>query len=57
MRYAAIIALTAGLVIVGPLFVLWSINTLFPTLDIPYTFETWAAIVLIHSFFRVKVVK
>lgn len=31
------------LIVVGPLLTLWSINTLFPALSIPYTFWTWLA--------------
>jgi len=27
----------------GPLLGIWSLNTLFPVLAIPYTLETWAA--------------
>jgi hypothetical protein len=29
--------------IVGPLASIWALNTLFPVLAIPYTLETWAA--------------
>ena len=31
------------IVAVGPLCTIWSLNTLFPVLAIPYTFETWVA--------------
>jgi len=27
----------------GPLLIIWSLNTLFPILNIQYTWETWAA--------------
>ena len=30
-------------VIVGPLVTIWTLNTLFPVLAIPYTFDTWVA--------------
>ena len=30
-------------VIFGPLAGIWSLNTLFPVLHIPYTFDTWLA--------------
>lgn len=30
-------------IVVGPLVGIWSLNTLFPVLSIPYTWETWAA--------------
>ena len=29
------------LVAIGPLLTIWSLNTLFPQLNIPYSFETW----------------
>ena len=38
--------------LIGPVLVLWSLNTIFPVLAIPYTFETWCAIVLIGIFIR-----
>jgi hypothetical protein len=37
--------------------VIWAINTLFPDVAIPYTFETWAASVIIGSVFGVGKVK
>ena len=33
--------------IFGPLVTIWSLNTLFTTLAIPYTMETWAATVIV----------
>jgi hypothetical protein len=30
-------------VAIGPLLTLWTLNTLFPALAIPYTWETWLA--------------
>lgn len=39
--------LVAGLIALGPLALIWALNTLFPVLAIPYTFWTWlAALVL-----------
>jgi hypothetical protein len=37
------IALILAAVVLGPLLGIWSLNTLFPVLAIPYTWETWAA--------------
>jgi hypothetical protein len=37
------IALILIAVVLGPLIGVWSLNTLFPVLAIPYTWETWAA--------------
>jgi len=40
------------IVAVGPLITLWSVNTLFPSLNIPYNFTTWLATVILGLFFR-----
>jgi hypothetical protein len=37
------VILVIALVAVGPLLTLLALNTLFPTLAIPYTFGTWLA--------------
>ena len=47
--------LIASLLIFGPLLVVWSLNTLFPILAISYTFESWAAVVFLFWFFRLKI--
>ena len=39
-------------IIIGPLLSIWSLNTLFPVLAIPYTIETWAAVALFGGMFR-----
>jgi hypothetical protein len=36
----------------GPLLTIWALNTLFPILAIPYTFETWAAASIIAAIVR-----
>jgi hypothetical protein len=36
-------------IVVGPLAGIWSLNTLFPILAIPYTWETWLAFLLIFG--------
>lgn len=38
-------------IIFGPLALIWALNTLFPALLIPYTFETWLAAVVFNMFF------
>jgi len=40
------------IIIVGPLLSIWSLNTLFPALAIPYTIQTWAAVMLVGGMFR-----
>jgi hypothetical protein len=36
-------------IVIGPLLGIWSLNTLFPVLAIPYTWETWAAFALLFT--------
>jgi hypothetical protein len=43
------ITLIAIAVIFGPLAGIWSLNTLFPVLNIPYALETWAAFGLLFG--------
>ena len=49
------IALIIVVVAIGPLATIWAFNTLFPSLNIPYTIETWVAVVIIGAFTRAKV--
>lgn len=44
-----IIALVVVLIVAGPLLLLWSLNTLFPVLAIPYTFWTWVAALILAA--------
>ena len=41
------IALIVIVIVFGPLLGIWSLNTLFPVLAIPYTWQTWAAYFLL----------
>jgi len=43
------------LVAIGPLLTIWAANTLFPALAIPYTFETWCAVILLGAFLRANI--
>ena len=47
-----LIILLILLIILGPIVTIWSLNTLFPVLAIPYTFETWFAAVVIAGIVR-----
>ena len=49
------IALILVLLAIGPWLVIWSLNTLFPLLAIDFTFWTWAAVVIMGTFFRANV--
>ena len=48
------LALILALVVVGPLLVLWSLNTLFG-LVLEYSLTNWAAVVIIHAFFNTAI--
>jgi hypothetical protein len=39
-------------VVFGPLLTIWSLNTLFPVLAIPYSIETWLATAVIAGIVR-----
>ena len=41
------ITLIVAIIIFGPIVGIWSLNTLFPVLAIPYTWETWLAYFLL----------
>jgi hypothetical protein len=49
------IALVIVILAIGPLATIWSANTLFPSLAIPYTLETWVAVIILGAFFRANV--
>lgn len=36
------------LLAIGPLAILWALNTLFPVLAIPYNFSSWLAVVVLN---------
>jgi hypothetical protein len=38
-----LVAFVILLIVLAPIATIWSLNTLFPTLAIPFTFETWMA--------------
>ena len=48
-----LIAIVVILVVIGPFLTIWAVNTLFPVLAIPYTMETWAAMILLGGVFNV----
>ena len=52
MKYVIIITVALLAIILGPFITIWSLNTLFPVLAIPYTLETWAAAIALHATIR-----
>lgn len=49
------VLLAIALVILGPLLVIWAMNTLFPQLAISYDVWTWSAVVILGLFLRANV--
>ncbi len=43
------------LLIIGPIITIWAWNTLFPMVAVPYTIETWLAVIIMGAFFRANV--
>ena len=52
---AALFIVAIALVIIGPLIIIWSMNTLFPVLAIPYDIWTWLATVFLFAAVRANV--
>lgn len=51
VKYFILISMALLLIILGPFIFIWSLNTLFPVLAIPYTLETWVAAFLVSGAF------
>ena len=47
MKILIIIAILIALLILMPWATIWSLNTLFPVLAIPVTFDTWLATIVL----------
>ena len=43
------VLLLIAVIVIGPLLGIWSLNTLFPVLAIPYTWETFLAFLLLFG--------
>lgn len=51
-KVSLVLILVIAVVIFGPLLTIWSLNTLFPVLAIPYSIETWLATAVIAGIIR-----
>jgi hypothetical protein len=51
-KVSLLLILLFVVVVFGPLLTIWSLNTLFPVLAIPYSIETWLATAVIAGIFR-----
>jgi hypothetical protein len=49
MTIVALLIFAALLIIFGPLAIIWSLNTLFPILAIPYGFLQWLAVIVMNA--------
>jgi hypothetical protein len=49
MKILFIIAIILAVVVLAPVATIWSLNTLFPALAIPLTFDTWMAAIILGS--------
>ena len=47
-------AIVIALIALGPLLTIWSMNVLFPALAIPYSLETWAAVIILGGLFNAR---
>jgi hypothetical protein len=54
MKSVLLIALIVFVIIIGPILSIWALNTLFPVLAIPFTIETWAAVILLAATLKVN---
>ena len=57
MNVIVIIGLVVLAVVFGPLLSIWALNALFPLLAIPYTWETWLAVILLKGLITFQVNK
>lgn len=55
MTIVFILTLAILVIVFGPFAALWSLNTLFPVLAIPYTFYSWLAVVVMNLTWMAKV--
>ena len=51
LKFILGVAILIVAVAVGPILMIWSLNTLFPVLAIQYTWETWTAAFLLSAPF------
>ena len=52
---SAVIIFGIAVILLGPFIVIWGLNTLFPVLAIPYTVETWLAVIAVRLVFQTSV--
>jgi ribosomal protein RSM22 (predicted rRNA methylase) len=55
MKWAILFLLLILAAIFGPFITIWALNTLFPVLAIPYTVETYFAVIAIGIFLNTNI--
>jgi hypothetical protein len=55
MKWAFLFLLILFLTLIGPIITIWALNTLFPVLAIPYTIETYFAVMAIGVFLNTNI--
>ncbi len=55
MKLIILIAVIIFLIAIGPILTIWSLNTLFPALAIPYDIWTWLAVVILAAALRTNI--
>lgn len=55
MKWLFLFLVLLFLTIFGPFITIWALNTLFPVLAIPYTLETYFAVIALSIFFHANI--
>jgi len=55
MKWAVLFLLLILAAIFGPFITIWAMNTLFPVLAIPYTIETYFAVIALGIFLNTNI--
>jgi len=57
MKILLIIGIILAIVILAPIATIWSLNTLFPVLNIPLTLDTWMAAIILGGVFSGGIIR
>jgi len=57
MKILVIIGIILAIVILAPIATIWSLNTLFPVLNIPLTLDTWMAAIILGGVFSGGIIR
>jgi hypothetical protein len=57
MKILLIIGIILAIVILAPIATIWSLNTLFPILNIPLTLDTWMAAIILGGVFSGGIIR